>query len=366
MDKQGYNVGSNPYADSKGVYWRGTDGNVYVKGAQGTNSAGKWDGNTDNYWFNQGYSKISDPVAYPRVSQGAETATPTLASNPSTSSVNQSQINAIRASFGAQKAGLQSQLDTLTPAQQAAERNVSSQFDLQRNALDTGYAQGQRDLNNSANQVKENQLKSLRDIADQVRQQGMSYNNQLGAYGAGNSSAAQLINQALGASASKNRSNVMGQSSQQLGDIGTRLQDLQTSYGQNMNSLNNWKQSQLSEIASKYADQKRQIQLAMANADATQAQQLAQYDASLTQQAIASLGNIENMFKQQTAELNNQYQNMFAPTQYAIPQDLTQYVVNPLDPQQVTNFDMPDAVNPESAMAAILRRRPEDQQPVLG
>jgi len=45
-----------------GVFWQGTDGNVYVKGAQGTNSAGKFDANTRNYWANQGYGQISDPV----------------------------------------------------------------------------------------------------------------------------------------------------------------------------------------------------------------------------------------------------------------------------------------------------------------
>jgi len=61
MNNQGYNVGSNPYADSKGVYWKGNDGKVYVKGAQGVNAAGNWDSNTGDYWFNQGYSQITNP-----------------------------------------------------------------------------------------------------------------------------------------------------------------------------------------------------------------------------------------------------------------------------------------------------------------
>ena len=44
-----------------GVYWTGTDGNVWVKGDQGTNSAGAYDLNSDEYWGSRGYSKIGDP-----------------------------------------------------------------------------------------------------------------------------------------------------------------------------------------------------------------------------------------------------------------------------------------------------------------
>ena len=44
-----------------GVFWKGADGNVWVKGSQGTNSAGAWDANTQNYWTGQGFSQINDP-----------------------------------------------------------------------------------------------------------------------------------------------------------------------------------------------------------------------------------------------------------------------------------------------------------------
>ena len=48
---------------SNGAFWVGGDGNVYVKGSQGTNSAGKADGNTTNYWQSRGYGLINDPSA---------------------------------------------------------------------------------------------------------------------------------------------------------------------------------------------------------------------------------------------------------------------------------------------------------------
>lgn len=53
--------GDRSPAGSQGVYWRGADGNVYVKGSQGTNSAGRFDSNSNNYWQQRGYSYINNP-----------------------------------------------------------------------------------------------------------------------------------------------------------------------------------------------------------------------------------------------------------------------------------------------------------------
>jgi hypothetical protein len=46
---------------ANGSFWIGADGNVWVAGSDGTNSAGKADANTNQYWQNKGYSPISDP-----------------------------------------------------------------------------------------------------------------------------------------------------------------------------------------------------------------------------------------------------------------------------------------------------------------
>ena len=53
-----------------GVFWRGADGRVWVKGHRGTNAAGNWDGNTVNYWSSRGYQHIADPVASRGRAQG--------------------------------------------------------------------------------------------------------------------------------------------------------------------------------------------------------------------------------------------------------------------------------------------------------
>lgn len=53
--------GDDAPKSSGGVFWLGEDGNVWVKGAGGTHSAGRWDGNTTNYWQSRGFSFIPNP-----------------------------------------------------------------------------------------------------------------------------------------------------------------------------------------------------------------------------------------------------------------------------------------------------------------
>lgn len=47
-----------------GAFWIGRDGNVWVAGSQGTNSAGAADANSVSYWTGQGYKSIADPSGY--------------------------------------------------------------------------------------------------------------------------------------------------------------------------------------------------------------------------------------------------------------------------------------------------------------
>lgn len=58
-----------------GYFWKGANGNVYVQGDQGINSAGKWDANTEAYWSSRGFTRTPDsPTTQSRV-LGASTDT---------------------------------------------------------------------------------------------------------------------------------------------------------------------------------------------------------------------------------------------------------------------------------------------------
>lgn len=279
----------------------------------------------------------------------------------SSGSADQQQSNLINQAFDTQIAGLQSQLGLLGKQQDNAELGIQKNYQNKANDLNYSYNSGMGNLADSRQQVNYLKEKSLKDILDQLRIQSQSYNNQLGAYGAGDSSAVGMINQALGARSTKNRGDVLYNSGQQIGAIDDQQQNLQHTFDSQTKQLNDWKDQSLSQLALDYTKQKQAIRAEMKNADYQRYQQLSQYDASMTQKAIAQLADLEGMYKQQAADLLKQYKNFYAPQTISIDPSLTKYQVAPIDAGTLRGLAMPDQVNPENSVLSLFRRRPEDQ-----
>lgn len=218
--------------------------------------------------------------------------------------------NLYNAQYDTQRSQLQNQLNTLPAAQQAAQLKALNSYQTNLNGLDTQNAQGQRNLQVATNQVNTSKAQSLQQLKDQV---GTMYNSYLRQPGVSDSSAGSLIGQALGASASKNRAGVLQNAGNQLQGIGMQQQDLATSYHQQHAALDSWKNETLSGIAQQFMQQQQSLQQQMAGADAQKAQGLAQQNSALTQQAVAALQNLQNLYKTQSEQLVNQYQNPQAP-----------------------------------------------------
>ena len=257
-------------------------------------------------------------------------------------------------------AGLQSVYDTLQPQEDNARLNVNNQWQNQANTLQSQKAIGDRNLNMAADQVEAGKVKSLADLGRQIQSMGMSYNNQLGNYGAGDSSAAQLIQRALSGMASKNRANVMGSASQQQTQIGLQRGDLETEFGNNMKSLEDWKNSSLNDIATKFMQQRQQIQQQMAGANADRAQALAQIDNSYVNMAMQALGNLENQYRSAASELVSKYQNMAAPNAQ-ISANLQQFAVNPIEAGKIAQMSTAPSFSQGNQPTAAAYRRPFEQ-----
>jgi hypothetical protein len=276
----------------------------------------------------------------------------------------QQQIDFVNRSFGAKLAGLQGQLNVLPSQQRAGELQLQNEYQTKQNKLDTSRSQGLRNLSQSERQVLDSRERGLKSLADQLRQQGMSYSNQLGTMGAGDSSASGMVNFALGGQASRNRGDLVRNASGQEVAIGNQRADLEVSYKQNVSDLTNWKQNQLNDLYEKFSNMKNQIANEMANASLQRQQQLAQYDAGVTQQAIAQLGNIENMYRQQSTQLQQHYQNMFAPKEIDIAPELQQYAVRPIDAGTLEGLQTPAPVNGD-VTDTVLRKKLDEQQDPL-
>lgn len=273
----------------------------------------------------------------------------------------QRKIDYINAQFNAQKAQYNSQLRALDPQRDAAEGRILNQYTTRSNDLKADYAKGQRNLTTSRNTIVGERERGLDSIRRQLQQQAMSYGNQLGAYGAGDSSAAELINTAIAGGAAKNRGNLLTNTSQQLTSVDTQEKDLEDSFNRNVRDLGVWKQQTLSDIADRFLAQKQKIQVALQTADAQRANQLAQLDENLTNEAIAKLNQLEALYNRQANQLVARYRNALAPSNIKIDEALQDYEVKPISAGQLSAIETPEPVQSEDPLAAILRRREEEE-----
>jgi hypothetical protein len=364
MDFRGYlnTLGQN--GDQKAGAYLGYVGNDYkLGGATGVNyaqynkdsqlapsmfygqSAQQAVGNLDNYYNQYQKSLNNSPPTGPAGPSAAEKAEYAGFTNKA---------------YDTKIAGLQSVYDTLNPQEDNARLNVNNQYQNQTNALSSQKAIGERNLNMAGEQVEAGKVKSLADLGHQVQTMGMSYNNQLGNYGAGDSSAAGLIQQALSGMASKNRANVVGSASQQQTQIGLQRQDLQTNFDNNWKSLDDWKSSSLNDIATKFMQQRQQIQQQMAGANADRAQALAQIDRSYVNMAMQALGNLETQYRSAASELVGKYQSMAAPNA-AISDNLQQFAVKPIEAGKIASMTASPGYSQGNQPTAAAFRRPFEQ-----
>lgn len=299
--------------------------------------------------------------SYPSTALSVQPSAPTQQINAyggtGTSGYGSASANFINQAYDTRRAGYQGLLDTLNPQQDAAILNVNNQYQNQSNALATQKAQGTRNLGIATEQVQTGKVRSLGDLTRQVSTMGRSYANQLGAYGAADSSAAGLINQALSGLASRNRSDVLYNASNQQRGIDLQGQDLETDFANNQKMLDDWKSSTVNDIATKFLSQRQAIQQQMQTADADRYQALAQLDANYTQQAIKELANLENQYKTNAQNLIQQYQTIQGPN-VAINPQLQQYAVQPINAGKIAQLSVAPNVSTGNQPTSYATRRP--------
>ena len=272
------------------------------------------------------------------------------------------KVNAdfVNKSYDTKIGGLRSILDTLNPQQDAAVLNVNNQFQNQSNALQSQKAIGERNLGLAGEQVQAGKVKGIADLNRQVQTMGMSYNNQLGAYGAGDSSAAGMVQQALSGMASRNRADVLGNANQQQQGIDLQMQDLNTEFTNQQKMLDDWKNTSLTDIATKFLQQRQQIQQQMVGADADRYQALAQLDANYVNQAMQQLGTLEAQYRQGANDLISQFSNMQGPSAAINPQ-LQQFAVQPISAGQIGQLKMTPGASAGNQPLQVGQRRPFEE-----
>lgn len=179
---------NEPTDQPNGVYWIGTNGQVYVKGGSGTNAAGAADNNTDNYWSSRGFVRIADP-------NPGSTPQPTGRSGSlgGGSAGTAADIADEQAYWQDQIANADQQLARFPQQEAVLRQNAEGAYRSAYDRLVGDKNTTERDYNTKRGQTVEDNIVAKNEINTSVRNRNTGLQRLLGSRGAGNSSAAQIL-----------------------------------------------------------------------------------------------------------------------------------------------------------------------------
>lgn len=201
--------------------------------------------------------------------------------------------NDINAGFDAYTSQLDQMLGTL-PGQQTGQNQIA-QNSYNQGISDIGAqkASSLADLSTSSRKNSEQQVKSLADIADNIRNLFQTGNVMLGTRGAGDSSAADRYSYAVTKLGSKQRGDVLAQTRSIENDIADRAAKLNNIVTQETGKLKTNLDNQILQIAQFFQDKQNEIMQAKANGQLQRGQSLASLSTQLLQVAQQQLAAVE-------------------------------------------------------------------------
>lgn len=323
------------------VYWLGANGSAYLKGPNGVSEYTNPTGASANGFQGvlngvQGQSVQAQQISDPN--PPAPTGGSTGGGGGSTSGTGTfnapGYLQGIQQEYGAQiNAGPQN-LAILQQGQQggvnAANTNAAAQgatYQTQANAQDAT-------LQNAIGSQQNQQHLSLAELADQIRGQHSGLQAQLGAVGAGSSSAAGLGDQALAHEQNTQTANIDQQANSNISGAQTQIKGVDAVLQANLHQLDTFKQNQINQITNQYSQLMTQLQTSLQTAQGEEKARLAMFGQQLTGSAIQSLTNLNGQIQGQAQSLIDQG-NQHATGLQDIPQA---QAVAPITTQPLSPF----------------------------
>lgn len=203
------------------------------------------------------------------------------------------------------------ELENMYPTMQAADEKLAGDT---YNSMFSGIQEGQTLANQKLDLSKQNVLStgknSISDLSANLRNMLKASSSQLGAMGAGSSSAAPMAAYAYSKIAAHERGGIQKQINDQLMQIDQKAVDVQTTFNSQKMELEQWKGTQLQGIRDKYLPMVTRIKEMKANAPLQKVQALNNLEESLLTRAQNELSQIETEGRQyaMTVQTNAQTQ----------------------------------------------------------
>lgn len=203
----------------------------------------------------------------------------------------------VRSEISSAYDGYLSQLDNMMGGFDTQKNNqnqiVENQYNQSVTDLGASRDSGMRDLNMQRTKNQEQQVKSLRDIADNIRNLFQTGNVMLGTKGAGDSSAANQYSYAVTRLGSRERGNVMDQTRSIENDIGGREAKLNEIYTTEKSRLKSERDNQILNIANQFEQARQQLLQAKAQGSLEKGLSLANLSKELLNQATTRMMQID-------------------------------------------------------------------------
>jgi hypothetical protein len=254
------------------------------------------------------------PVSSATAKAATPVTTPAGVSNPTynATGVGGTTLNApayiqgINQEYGAQINAGPTNLALLSGANDAAQTGANTNTAAQEAAFATqGNAQKATLQNTIGSQQNQQQL-SLAELADQIRGQHQGLQAQLGAAGAGSSSAVGQGEAALANEQNTQRANINQQGNANITNAQTQIAGIDAVTQANFNQLEVAKKNQLQQIANNYASLLTQLSTALQTAQGEQKARLASYGQQLSASALDNLSSLDSQIKGHAQTLINQ------------------------------------------------------------
>ena len=193
---------------------------------------------------------------------------------------------------------------------------VNQNFDLSLNNLTQAKEGSLNKLDTSRGQVRERKAQSIADLQQDLRNQMNATNMRLGAMGAGNSSAAEIMAPyAYAKLGTQARTQLQNQSNSQLADLDMKEQDVIVTYDTEKTRVEQEKIDALNNIKSYYRDRFLQIENAKSQVRDSEKASLENLQMSLLDDARNRLAQVQAYTLQRNAELESWVRNRTAQLQ---------------------------------------------------
>lgn len=208
----------------------------------------------------------------------------------------QAVYSTIDSQFGDWTNRLNTNEQRVREAEGRALGQVDQNYNFQYGQGERGYGIGNQNLQVARDRVQDNRRVTVRDLINELRTAQDAGQVQLGAYGAGDSSAVDMMAMGYGRAATTANQDVQRQVGQQTQDIGLQQTALDAEWENTKSSLNNWKNNQLFQIGESVRQQMQAINDERQTASAARQQALNQIEAGVIQNAMQAAQGVQQQF----------------------------------------------------------------------